>query len=263
MYHIPKCGTLASIMGFKTFEKKILRGLLADDKLEQLQAQLRDITDADDHKDLEKEVLLNAGRLSDYRQTLTIGTASGDELRILRNQIRLSFMNIIDALPDEITLKNDTSLKTPKLMTEQRFKSWVFVLIFVGKLFIIGFVVFQIDTGGFTHEQGLSVIALFVPALTAYIGVMLADIIRRRNDLFPTGNDRKTVSKTLQRTTFVLLPFYFLLLFLMINRYAIGYMADSSTNESDFKALMTWLGIIESGFGVYVGQIVYGLFREK
>jgi preprotein translocase subunit SecG len=101
-----------------------------------------------------------------------------------------------------------------------------------------------------------------IGVLTAYIGAMLADIIRRRNDLFPTGNDRKTVSKTLQRTTFILLPLYFLLLFLMINRYAIGYMAQTD-GEADFKTLTTWLAIIESGFGVYVGQIVYGLFREK
>ena len=249
-------------MDFRTYEKKILRGLLADDKLEQLQENLREVAASDGHKDIENEVLLNAGRLSDYRKTLTIGTASGDELRILRNQIRLSFLNIIDALPDEITVSNDPNQKPKKLMTEQRFKSWIFGIMLVGKLLMIAFVFFQMDTGGLTQEQGLSIITLLLPALTAYLGAMLADIIRRRNDLFPTGNDRKTVSSTLKRTTFIVLPLYFLFLFLMINRYAIGYMAQND-GEADFKSLTTWLGIIESGFGIYVGQIVYGLFRDK
>lgn len=247
---------------FRTYEKKILRGLLSEDKLEQLQKQLLDITTADEHKDLAQEVVLNAGRLSHLRNTVTIGTASNDELRIQRNQIRLAFLNIIDALPDEITVSDNPSLKPPKLMTEQRFKSWIFGIMLIGKLFMIAFIFFQMDTGGLTQEQGLSVISLLLPALSAYVGAMLADIIRRRNDLFPTGNDRKTVSKTMQRTTFVLLPLYFLLLFLLINRYAIGYMAQSD-GEADFKTLTTWLAVIESGFGVYVGQIVYGLFREK
>lgn len=249
-------------MDFRTYEKKILRGLLSDDKLEQLQTHLKDITAADAHKDLANEVILNAGRLADYRKTVTIGTASNEELRLLRNQIRLSFLNIIDALPDEISVSNDPALNPPKLMTEQRFKSWVFGIMLVGKLLMMAFVFFQMDTGGFTQEQGLSVIALLLPALTAYLGAMLADIIRRRNDLFPTGNDRKTISSTMKRMTFIVLPLYFLLLFVMINRYAIGYMAQND-GEADFKTLTTWLAVIESGFGVYVGQIVYGLFREK
>jgi hypothetical protein len=247
---------------FRTFEKKILRGLLSEDKLEQLQENLRDITASDAHKDLLNEVLLNAGRLADYRKTLTLGTASNEELRILRNQLRLSFLNTIDALPDEITVNEDPPLKPKKLMTEQRFKTWVLGIMLVGKLLIMAFIVFQMDTGGFTQEQGLSVIALLLPALTAYLGAIIADIIRRKNDLFPTGNDRKTISSTMKRLTFIVLPLYFLFLFLMINRYAIGYMAQND-GEADFKALMTWLAIIESGFGVYVGQIVYGLFREK
>jgi hypothetical protein len=249
-------------MDFRTYEKKILRGLLSDDKLEQLQDNLKDITAADDHKDLANEVILNSGRLSDYRKTVTIGTASNDELRILRNQIRLSFLNIIDALPDEINVSKDASIKLPKRMTEQRFKSWVFGIMLVGKLCLIAFVFFTMDTGGFTQEQGMSTISLLLPAFTAYLGAMLADIIRRRNDLFPTDTDRKTVSSTMKRMTFIVLPLYFLLLFIMINRYAIGYMAQND-GEADFKTFTTWIAVIESGFGMYVGQIVYGLFREK
>lgn len=249
-------------MDFRTYEKKMLREWLSEDKLEKLQEALKDITTADEQKDLANDVVLNAGRLSDYRRTVTNGTASNDELRLLRNQIRLSFLNIIDALPDEITVSEDRSLKAKRLMTEQQFKSWVLGIMLVGKLMMMAFIVFQMDTGGFTQEQGLSIIALLLPALTAYLSAMVADIIRRKNDLFPTGNDRKTISSTMKRMTFVVLPLYFFFLFLMINRYAIGYMVQND-NEADFKSLTTWLAIIESGFGVYVGQIVYGLFREK
>ena len=244
---------------FRTFEKKILRGLLADDKLEQLQAQLRDITTADDHKDLANEVVLNAGRLSDYRRMVTTGTALGDELRVTRNQIRLSFLNIIDALPDEITVGGDPSVKMPKLMTEQRFKSWVFGCVLGGKLFLI---IAAIILGGFTWVELLSIIFMSLPTLMMCLGVMLADILRRRNDLFPSGNDRKTVSTFMTRTTFTILILYLLFFFILIDAYARGNIADNEAN-ADFKSLISWLGILECVFALYIGQIVYGLFREK
>lgn len=248
---------------FKTIEKKSLKALLADDKLEQLQENLRDITLVVANKDILNEVILNAGRLSDYRKTLTMGTASSEDLRTLRNQIRLSFLNIIDELPDEVGTQNPASLPiSKKIWIQHNFKSWIFAFMLIGKLLLMAFIVFQIDTGGFTQEQGLSVITLLLPVLTAYLGAMVADIVKRKNDLFPTDNDNKPISKMMQRATFVLLPLYFLFIYLLISRYAIGYMQQND-GEADFKSLTTWLGVIESGFGVYVGQIVYGLFREK
>jgi hypothetical protein len=244
-----------------TYKKNVLKGLLADDKLELLQNNLQDITATDELKAFTNEVILNAGRLSDYRKTVNNGTASNDELRIMRNQIRLSFLNIIDGLPDEMTVNKGPSVKSVKLMTEHRFKSWMLGIMLVGKLLMILFVVFQTDTGGLSKDQGLSVMALLLPALTAYLGALAADVLRRRYDLFPTGNDKKIISKSLQRMTFVLLPVYFLCLFILINRYAMGHMNEDG--DVGFAALITWLAIVESGFGLYIGQVVYGLFREK
>jgi Effector-associated domain 11 len=244
---------------FRIFEKKVLRGLLSDDKLEQLQAQLRDITTADAHKDLQQAVLLNAGRLADYRNTLTLGTASSEDLRVLRNQLRMAFLNIIDDLPDEISVGEDPSVKMPKLMSEQQFKSWVFGLVFGGKLLLI---VLAILLGGFDLVQLLTVIFILLPTLMMGLGVILGDVLRRRNDLFPTGNDRKTVSKTMKRATFAIIFLYFLFFLGLVDAYARGYIADTNA-EADFKSLVTWLGILECLFGVYLGQIVYSLFKEK
>jgi Effector-associated domain 11 len=243
---------------FRVFEKKILRGLLSEDKLDVLQAQLREITASDDQKDLEQAVLLNAGRLADYRNTVTIGTASNEDLRILRNQIRLSFMNIIDALPDDIVVNKDPSVKMPKLMSEQRFKSWVWRLVVGEKLLLV---VLAIVLDGLVWVELLTVIFILLPTLMMGLGVILGDISSRRNDLFPSGNDRKTVSASMKWTTLGLFSLYFLLFLGLIDAYARGYITDTNV-EKDFKSLVTWLGILECVFGVYWGQIVYGLFKK-
>ncbi len=245
---------------FRIYEKKILRGLLSDDKLEQLQAQLREITTDDAHKDLLNEVLQNAGRLADYRRTLTAGTATSDELRIARNQIRVAFLNIIDALPDEMSLRNDPSVKMPKLMSEQGFKSWILRILVGGKLLLIVAAIVLVSSA--TWVELLMLIFVWLPTLLLFLSILFADIQRRRNDLFPTGNDRKTVSASMRRTTFGVLALYFLILLLLIDAYARGNFADTE-NVRDLRSLVTWIGVLECLFSVYIGQIVYGLFREK
>ena len=144
-------------------------------------------------------------------------------------------------------------------MTEQRFKSWVFGLILGGKLFLI---IAALVLGGFSWVELLSIIFMSLPTLMTCLGVMLADILRRRHDFFPTGNDRKTVSTFMTRTTFTILILYVLFFFILIDAYARGNIADRDAN-ADFKSLVTWLGILECIFALYNGQVVYGLFREK
>jgi Effector-associated domain 11 len=246
---------------FRVFEKKILRGLIADDKLEELQNQLQEITAADDHKDLATKVILNAGRLSDLRRLETTGTASGEEIRLTRNQIRNAFFNIIEDLPDEISVKQDPSVKLPQLMTEQRFKSILLGIVVIGKLFLIGSA-FVFDA--FRTEVLLSIVFLQLTTLMVYLSITATDISRRRSDKFPTGNDRKTVSSFMQRTTFGLLFLYFAAFFLFLYLSAKGNLADNNmTGEPDFKSLIMYLGMVECGFGILIGWIVSGLFREK
>jgi preprotein translocase subunit SecG len=241
---------------FRTYEKKILRGLLSEDKLEQLQELLRDITDADDHKDLNHEVINNMGRLSEYRRGQTIGTASNDELRLLRNQIRNSFANIIDTLPDEIRVGIDTSMKTQKLMTEQRFKSVFLVLLIVSKLLVILFTL-TIGASGLTNRDFSPLIFTQLPVLLTFISIFYLDFIQRKNDVFPSGSNRKVVNNVLKIATFALIPIFLITTIGMINNYS------ANAQETEFHGLITWLLMIESMLGIFVGSIIYGLFKEK
>ena len=143
-------------------------------------------------------------------------------------------------------------------MSEQQFKSWVLRLVLGEKLLLI---VSLFILGGFASVELLTVIFLLLPTLMMGLGVILGDISSRRNDLFPSGNDRKTVSASMKWTTFALLFLYFLLFLGLLDAYARGYIADANA-EADVKSLITWLGILECIFGVYWGQIVYGLFKK-
>ena len=143
-------------------------------------------------------------------------------------------------------------------MSEQQFKSWIFGLVLSEKLLLI---VLAIVLGGFVWVELLTLIFLILPTLMMGLGVILGDILGRRNDLFPSGNDRKTVSVSMKWTTFALFFLYFLFFLGLVDAYARGYIADTR-GEADFKSLVTWLGILECVFGVYWGQIVYGLFKK-
>ena len=65
----------------------------------------------------------------------------------------------------------------------------------------------------------------------------------------------------MRNIAFVALPLYFLLLISLIGRYTAGHWEKNG--ESDFGALTALLAIVEGSFGVYVGQVVQGVFGKR
>jgi len=240
-------------------DKKVLQAQLAADELEQCLAQLQSFADTASLPDVAREALLLAARLEDLRRDSRAGDTPPDTLNQVRNGIRRALLDLIEGMPEA----GDKAASPARAgMSERRFKMLIFSLMAVGKLCTVAYIVLHIDTGGFTQQQGLSVIALLLPAFTAYVGVMLAEVIQRRNEVSaakPGASELRPVSRAIRVATFTILPLYFLLLWTLISRYTAGYWEKDG--ESDFGALTTWLAILESGFGVYVGQIVYGLFK--
>ena len=242
-------------------DKKALRALLAADELDLVASHLHTLAERTGDGPLAQESTLLTARLEALRQSALAGDTDSDALTQTRNGIRRALLNLVEALPDVLPPSVKAARKSRPILTEGRFKILIFTMIALGKVIVAAWVAIHIDTGGFTREQGLSVLALLLPAFTAYVGAMLGDLMARRHDALPNAADQLPVRRSVRTITFIALPFYFLLLISLIGRYTAGHWEKNG--ESDFGALTAWLAIVEGSFGVYVGQIVQGVFGKR
>jgi len=231
--------------------KPILRQHIANDDLEQVVKDLLAYAEQHQLPELRSDALIQSGRLEECKKLARRGGTSQEVTVQTRNAIRADLLEIVENLPDTPPLPG----KPPKQpgMSERQFKLLVFVLMALGKAFIILFMLFQWETGGFSPDEAFSAISLLLPVFTAYLSVMLGEYVARRDDVAPGAGKR--ISRTFQWIAFVALPLYFLLLYSLVAARARGSL--------EFKAFTVWLTLVESGFGVYVGQIVYALFKTE
>lgn len=241
--------------------KKALRALLADDDLILASAHLAALAEHTGDGPLLRETTLLAARLEALRRSVLTGDTAPDTLTQTRNGIRRALLDLVEALPDELPPAARSKPKPRPVLTEARFKVLIFSIIAIGKLAVATWVAIHMDTGGFAREQGLAVLALLLPTFTAYVGAMLGDLMGRRHDALPSATDRLPVRRSVRNIAFTALPLYFVLLISLIGRYTAGHWEKNG--ESDFGALVAWLAIVEGSFGVYVGQVVQGVFGRK
>ena len=108
------------------------------------------------------------------------------------------------------------------------------------------------STGGFTNEQALATGSLLAPAFAAYLSVILADYLRAHRAA-ETGA-RRFAAGPLVAFGWWLFPLYVVVLLWFINRKAVG--------DLSFAQMNVGLGLVESGLGGYVGQIVMSFFKK-
>jgi len=235
-----------------------LRALLAADELDLIAAHLLALAERIGDGPLLQESTLLTARLEALRRSALAGDTDPDTLTQTRNGIRRALLDLVEALPAELPPAAKKPSKPRHVITEARFKILIFSMIAIGKISVAAWVALHMDTGGFTREQGLAVLALLLPTFTAYVGAMLGELMSRRHEALPNAADRLPVRRSVRNIAFIALPLYFLLLISLIGRYTAGHWEKNG--ESDFAALTAWLAIVEGSFGVYVGQVVQGVF---
>jgi hypothetical protein len=106
---------------------------------------------------------------------------------------------------------------------------------------------------GFLFEEMTTTLGLVGPLFAGYTTVILAYIIDHPNVLVDDGPALSTAFRVLSFSVpalFVIVVFVSILLW----SFKIGF-----TEFDQFKVLV---GLIEGGFGVYVGQFIYALFKK-
>jgi len=140
-------------------------------------------------------------------------------------------------------------------MKEKTLKNIILFLMLTAKLLIIGLILFHYATQGLEKNETYSIITLILPLFMVYLTLIVKDLLSNPYKSTETNEKPKIVKGPITAITFIIYPIYFIALAYCINQTAKG--------ELQGDDLQKILGFIESAFGVYIGQIIFTLFKQK
>ncbi|MBC6996568.1 hypothetical protein QWY85_09375 [Neolewinella lacunae] len=123
----------------------------------------------------------------------------------------------------------------------------------MGKLIVLFFAYFQVDTGGLGESDFLTVVGLLIPLFGAYLAIILQDDTKNRRILQPKD---VRVTSDFALKAYLVVGVYPIIFCVLLHLRAIGTIPS-------MVALTLALGVAESGWGAYVGKVVLGLFRGE
>ena len=138
-------------------------------------------------------------------------------------------------------------------MKEITLKRQLLYIMLLAKLIVIAYIWLNKNSGGLSSEQAIGAISLITPMFAVYLGVMYKDLAKTKlkNSVGRPGS----VPKSFRNLTFVTILVYIVAIITVVTLKAF------STTFS-YNQFQTMLTAVESGFGVYVGQIIFSLFKK-
>lgn len=238
----------------KTSFKQELRRQLAADEIEPVVQQLLEYTEQIGALQTHNEVVIQSGKYAQYERDRHSGAEAYADLFRAKIKISQALLDIIDKLPAQ----NGPSDEKPKRLrgiSEKALKSHILWILLVEKIIVIGFVFTLWESGAFTAEQFANTIGLLVPLFATYLTIMLKDAAKHRH--VEVALDQKLlVKRSYQWMTYFLLVLYFLVIVMIINLRGSGALPQ-------FSQMTALLATVESGLGVYIGTIVFTLFKKE
>ncbi len=140
-------------------------------------------------------------------------------------------------------------------MKEKTLKNIILFLMLSAKLLIITLILFHYATQGLEKNETYSIISLILPLFMVYLTIIIKDLVSNPYKVADAKEKPVVVKGSITAITFIIFPIYFIALAYCINQTAKGEMQTDD--------LQKVLGLIESAFGVYIGQIIFTLFKQK
>lgn len=198
--------------------------------------------------DISNGLLALQSRLNDHLHKWQAGTLAYGDFTVTYSKLTSDLTAWVGCLPDA---PKPAGLHK-KFLTEAKFKKRVFLLLLLIKIIVLGWLYYHWSTGGFSADQFQGTATMLVPVFAALMAVILEDYLHQHKH----GQQRpRYVSGPLIAIVYWLLPLYALALVALIALKAKGSITFSSMN--------TWLAVVESGLGAYVGKVVHGLFKKN
>lgn len=250
---------------------KDIRLLIADNQTEKAIAAISAYLEKYDFPTLQDDLALLSAKWEAWEDHRRDGTHSPDKLAEQKAQIDKALLSINRELFKKLEAagKAEADEKKPrpkpKGIREDKFKMQVFIFMVAAKVIVIGWVFFHQSTGGLSSKQALATITLLLPTFSMYTAAMFNDFLENR---YVSDKERifPYIKNSLRWITYVLFPVYMLALLTVVGNQAQGeFMQGEIVQEvadKGMEKMTTWLSIIETGLGVYIGKIVFTLFKK-
>lgn len=230
--------------------KEAIKALIAQGKLDDALAQLREVAKSLSAHDVVDAVTVLEARLAENRQQANLNTHDPEDISRERNNISLAVLNILKQLPGEAA-----SQSAPlKGVTEQTMKRHILALTLFVKMAVLAWLYNHWQSGGFSSDQFLGTLTVLLPILATYGGVMFKDFLDHRHVQSSEATIQPRIRRSVQWTVYAVISGYGLALCI-----AIGAKAQGSISYSGLSAV---LALIESGLGIYLMHIVKAFFPQ-
>lgn len=241
---------------------KEIKALIADDRLDQAVDAMLSVTEEQGLTGLHNQLVIQSARLQQFKKEKNLGTTDFADLARNRIKISLALLDLADQLP-----KTAAEQKTKKLkgISERRFKRRVMALLIIGKvaLFIFIFTIWQ--SGGLTFEGFLGTMGIVFPVFASYLSMGYQDMLSHRHEKVDT--DKLRVSRGVHLSAYVFFGLYYAAIFLVLYLNTVGAIPNAVVEGQEgipsYKNLFAMLALVESFIGVYIGKLIFSLFKKE
>lgn len=141
-------------------------------------------------------------------------------------------------------------------ITEDKFKEHVLYMLLAAKLIVLLYIYTTWQSGGWTNADFITVLSIILPVFATYLTLILKEIINKRHVDAPA--DQRIVKRSFRITTYWIMGLYFVAIIQVLSMRVQGVL-----DAQDMGQLSGLLALIESAMGVYVGQIIFALFKKE
>jgi len=227
--------------------KKEIRELVAGGYLQQAAQSAMEYAEASTDMDTLNGLIAIHSDLQNFQNLWNANLISFEEFSRTQARATNDLLGRIDELPDE---PSPVSKKTR--VQDVHLKWLIFYLFISAKLILIGWTLFMWETKGFLNSEVFSLFNAMLPGLVLNVSIMFRELFRSGIDGY---SKRRYVPPQLRALAWVIFPSYIAVqIFITIAKMK---------GDFSFEIASTAFMAVETGLGLYMGEIVEGLFKKK
>lgn len=239
-----------------------LKKLIADNQLEEAVEQLMAYTESKGMGPLHDQAVVQSGKLKQYQEDKNLGTVDYSGLTRTRAMLSLALLDLVSQIPED---KEGEKPKRLPGISEQRLKRQVLFLLAVGKVLLFLYIFTLWQSGGLTFEGFLGTMGIVFPVFATYLSMAYQDMLLNRHHY--KASNKLRVSRAVQWSAFFFFGLYYVAIFLVLYLNTIGAIPDPGKQAEagipSYKNLFAMLALVESFIGVYIGKLIFSLFKKE
>ncbi|NRB53739.1 MAG: hypothetical protein HRU41_39170 [Saprospiraceae bacterium] len=232
--------------------QKDIKRLIAMADLEQALQHYLKATEPEALLNLHNQAVGLMAQFKQFKQDSQLNVVDYDDLARTRNRINMTLLALTDELPSEEVLL-EAEKKKPGIR-ESRLKRIVLRFMIISKVFVLGLLLFLWDTGGFSVDQFIGTASLLIPLFTAYTVLMVRDSAKNRYVHIQSQETEMLVTHHFKNMVYFWMFVYTFAISLVLILKPAGALA--------YNQMSATLTLVEIGIGVYVGEVVFALFKK-